>query len=202
MIRFYKYSFLTISLLILVLAWTGVNRSWAITYQVIDKMEIREQAEAYLVGKLDWAKDRLNVRVEVPGKDIVVPHGEVNLQYRLPGGTRRVGRIPFILMVKVDGAIRKKVRLFANISIAYNIYRARHSLPRGHIVKSGDVEMAQIQSDRILRNVVSDRKNIMGYQLMRNVGEGEKLLTHMVKKVPVVKRGDRILLVAQKGNIK
>jgi flagella basal body P-ring formation protein FlgA len=41
----------------------------------------------------------------------------------------------------------------------------------------------------------------MGHRLIRNLEEGETILAHMVRKIPLVKNGDRILIVADKGSL-
>jgi len=53
-----------------------------------------------------------------------------------------------------------------------------------------------------MRNTISDERDIVGHRLIRNIDKGETLLTHMIQKVPLVKNGDRILIIVQKGSLR
>ena len=72
----------------------------------------------------------------------------------------------------------------------------------GHVVLPGDIELTQLKSDHVLRNIISDETDIMGHRLIRNLEEGETILAHMVRKIPLVKNGDRILIIANKGSLR
>ena len=69
-------------------------------------------------------------------------------------------------------------------------------------VQSEDVELTQLKSDHILRNIVSKETDIIGHRLIRNLEQGETILAHMVQKIPLVKNGDRILIIAKKGSLR
>ena len=118
---------------------------------------------------------------------------------KLPGRKKRVGRIHFLCLIKVEGSTKKRLRLYADVKVAYDVYRPIQSLKMGHILQPEDIELTSLKSNRVLRNIISDEKDIVGHRLIRNLDQGETILTHMVKRVPVVKNGDRILLVAKKG---
>jgi len=105
-------------------------------------------------------------------------------------------------MVKISGETRKRLRLYADVKITYDVYRPIRSLKMGHVLQLGDVELTQTKSDHVLRNIISDETDIVGHRLIRNLEKGETILTHMVKRVPLVKNGDRILIVANKGSLR
>ena len=91
--------------------------------------------------------------------------------------------------------------MYADVKVAYDIYRLIQSLKMGHVIQLEDVEFTQLKSDHILRNIVSDEKDIIGHRLIRNLDQGETILAHMVQKIPLVKNGDRILIIVKKGSL-
>lgn len=172
--------------------------AWAAS-ELLKAPAIEKIGRDFMLETLEWDKDRLELKVVYNGKNIRVPQGNVNFDCKLPGRKRRVGRIHFLCLIKVEGSVKKRLRLYADIKVAYDVYRPIHSLKMGHVLQAGDIELTRLKSDRILRNIISDEKDIVGHRLIRNLDQGETILAHMVKRIPVVKNGDRILLVAKKG---
>ena len=104
--------------------------------------------------------------------------------------------------VKVDGIIKKRLRLVANVTVAYDVFRSVRSLKRGHVIQHQDVELIRVESNKLMRNIISDESDLIGHRLIRNLGQRESFLNYMVRKIPLVKTGDRILIVAQKGPLR
>jgi len=177
------------------------NPIWAAS-QTLKIAEIENFGKEFMLKTLDWDKDRLDVNVIYEGNTLLLPQGNVVLDCKLPGRKKRIGRVHFLCLVKMDGVTKKMLRLYADVKVTYDVYRLIRSFKMGHIIQPGDIELTQLKSDYLLRNIISDEKDIMGHKLIRNLEEGETLLAHMVQKVPMVKNGDRILIVANKGSLR
>ena len=170
--------------------------------QILEADEIRENAKQFLLGELAWNRERLEIQVEYRGGDLTFPKGQLVWNFNLPGRKKRIGQVPFQLTLKQDGRILRQMRLKAQVQVTYTIFKTNHSLKRGHVLDMNDVEITEVQSRKMLRNMVTGWDQLKGYQLTRNLEEGETLSTYMLKKVPLVKRGDRITLIAKRGNLK
>lgn len=173
---------------------------WA-SSQILKVMDIEKFGMDFMLDTLQWDKDRLEVKVIYDGKQILLPHENITFDCKLPGGKRRVGRVHFLCLIKLSGNTKKRLRLYADVKVAYDVYRPIRSLKMGHVIQPGDVELTRLKSDHILRNIISDKSDIMGHRLIRNLDEGETILAHMIQKVPLVKNGDRILIIANKGSL-
>lgn len=178
------------------------NQAWADAKHVLPKKIIEQEGKKFLKNTLQWEQNRMEVDVVYEGKPTFIPQGKVTLQYKLPGNKKRVGRVPFMGFVKVDGIIKKRLRLYANVKVTYDIFRSVRSLKRGHVIQPGDVELVTLRSDKIMRNIISDDSELIGQRLIRNLEAGEPILNHMVRRVPLVKSGDRILIIVQKGKLR
>jgi len=170
--------------------------------QKITANEIRIQSQEFLTDELSWASDRLDIKIEYRGGDLTLPKGSLDWSFNLPGRKNRIGQVPFQLTLKQDGRILRQLKLQAQVRVTYNLYKTTKPLKRGHTFDLNDVESFQFQSKRLLRNKISNWEQLEGFQLTRNLEEGEMLSIHMVKKVPLVKRGDRIMLIAKRGSLK
>jgi flagella basal body P-ring formation protein FlgA len=176
------------------------NSVWAAT-QILKVKAIEKIGEDFIFDTLEWNKDRLEIRVTYEGNQILLPQGNVTFDCKLPGRKRRIGRVHFLCLLKMAGETKKRLRLFADVKVAYDVYRPIRSLKMGHVLQPADVELTQLKSDHVLRNIISDEADIMGHRLIRNLEEGETILAHMVRKIPLVKNGDRILIIANKGSL-
>lgn len=195
-----KAVFIFLGTLILVSALSG-KPAWA-AGQLLTIKTIEQTGREFILNALHWDKERVELKVIYEGKDVIIPRGNRVLDCKMPGGKKRIGRVQFMCFVKVDGLTKKRLRLIAQINLRYNIFRSTRSLKRGKIIQPQDVEMVRMKSDRVIRNLVSDAHEIIGHRLVRNLEEGETLLTHMLRRVPLVKRGDRILIIAQRGALR
>jgi len=198
-----KISFVLLQFVLAMVLILGVtaNPVWAAS-QTLNVVEIQNFGKEFMFKTLEWDKDRLDINVIYEGNTLLLPQGNVILDCKLPGRKRRIGRVHFLCLVKMAGVTKKRLRLYADVKVAYDVYRPIRSLKMGHIIQPGDIELTQLKSDHLLRNIISDESDIMGHKLIRNLEEGETLLAHMVKKIPMVKNGDRILIVANKGSLR
>ncbi len=191
----------TFALTLLLSAGLMVSSVWA-SSKTLNITEIEKIGKDFMLETLEWDKDRLELNVIYDGKQILRPHGNITFDCKLPGRKKRIGRVHFLCLMNIDGETKKRLRLYANVRVAYDIYRPIRSLKMGHVLQPGDVELAEYKSDQLLRNIISDEADIIGHRLIRNLDEGETILAHMVKKIPLVKNGDRILIVANKGSLR
>lgn len=195
--------YLTISLMLTVFLTAGLMAKsvWAAN-QILKVEAIEKAGKEFILDTLQWDKDRLEIKVTYEGKQILLPQENATLDCKLPGRKRRIGRVHFVCVIKASGRVIKRLGLYADIKVAYNIYRPVRSLKMGHVIQPGDVELTQLKSDQVLRNIISDDADIIGHRLIINLEEGETILAHMVQKIPLVKNGDRILIIANKGSVR
>jgi len=198
-----KLVYLAILIIIAVFFNVGLlgKSVWA-AGQILKVAAIEKIGMDFMLDTLQWDKDRLEIKVIYEGKPILVPQDNMTFDCKLPGRKRRVGRVQFLCLIRVAGNIKKRLRLYADVKVAYDVYRPIRSLKRGHVIQPGDVELTQLKSDHVLRNIISDEADIMGHRLIRNLEQGETILAHMIQKIPLVKNGDRILIIAQKGPLR
>lgn len=170
--------------------------------EILKKADIEGIGMDYMLNVLEWNPDRLEIKVVYKGKQIKIPKEEATVDCKLPGRKRRIGRVHFICMVKVNEIVTKRLLLYADIKVTYDIYRPTQSLKMGHIIQPGDIELTRVKSDHMLRNIIASDADIVGHRLTRNLERGEALQVHMLKRVPLVKNGDRILLIIKRGPLR
>lgn len=200
--KYGRHQLLAIGFLICLVAIPGPS-AWAASKQVIQANVIREKARQFLIQTLAWPPDRMNLDVLYKGGDIELPEGEVEFDFRLPGQKNRAGTVPFNLMLRVDNVVRHRVTLMANVEVLFDVVQATKTMRRGHVISEGDVKLVQIASSNpIMNNIMTDVRDVIGQEVVSYLSSGEMVFSHMIRRVHVVKRGDRILLVAEKGPLR
>ncbi len=167
--------------------------------QVLTGEAIRESARNYLLTAMDWNPNDVQVSVDYAGKPIALPEGELNMEYQLAGKTRPVGRVPLSLVLKVDGEMKRKIWLNASVNVFFDVVQATRPVPRNRVLTAGDVEIVRVMSERPLRNIIYDPEEVIGQKALRDIDHGQNISPYMVKRVPLVNRGDRVLIIAE-GN--
>ena len=129
--------------------------------QTLAADEIRENAKQFLLGELAWNTERMEIQVEYRGGDLTFPKGQLVWDFNLPGRKKRIGQVPFQLTLKQDGRILRQMRLKAQVQVTYTIFKTNHSLKRGHVLEMNDVKITEVQSRKMLRNMVWMEKNTL-----------------------------------------
>ena len=200
-IKYSKYLLLFIMAAIGSVALTN-STGYARGNQLADMNLIRQEAKEFVINQLEWDPDRVDVDINYTGKKAILPPGKVTWSFKLPGQKRRIGKVPFMAFIKVNDRVAKRIRLDAHITLTYELYRAVRPLKRGQVLQPHDIELATVKTDRKLRNIITRKDELIGHRLIHTLEAGEPVLNHMIRKIPLVKTGDRILLVAQKGALR
>ncbi|SVD25330.1 uncharacterized protein METZ01_LOCUS378184, partial [marine metagenome] len=98
--------------------------------RTVTTQEIKESAENYLVSHLGWDPESMDIAVSYDGKDLILPEGELMLDFRMPNNSRRVGRIPLTVQVKVNDKFIKRLRMNATVAVIQDVIRTINSVQR------------------------------------------------------------------------
>ncbi|QPJ61413.1 MAG: flagellar basal body P-ring formation protein FlgA [Candidatus Nitronauta litoralis] len=171
-------------------------------YQELTGATITESARNYLLNEMDWDPNDVEVKVDYTGKALSLPEGELKMDFQLAGNHRPIGRIPLSLVLTVDGEMIRKIWLNARVNVFFDVVQTTRPVPRNRVLTSGDVEIVRVMSSRPLRNIIYDPNEVIGQQTVRDIDHGQNISPYMVKRVPLVKRGDRVLIVAERNRLR
>ena len=164
--------------------------------------EIEREAKDFLLQNMIWEKDQMKVSVKYSGEDVSIPDGIVIYDYRLGANKNKIGNFAFTMVIKVNDTYQHRLRLKANVKLFYDVVRLRNPVKRNQIIAESDIELMRIESAKRLRNIIADPQDAVGYKVTRNLGRGELLNSNVLKKSPLVKNGDRVTLIVEKGSLR
>jgi len=191
-------------LLVMAIMFVANTIAWAKTEntRTVTAQQIRESAENYLINSLDWNPESMEIEINYEAKDMELPEGSLLLDFGKPNNSKRIGRIPLTLMVKVDGKFIRRLRVTAKVAVYQDVVKTVNSLQRGNVIGASDVVMERTRSERILKDIPTTLDKVIGQAATRNLQNGEIVKFRDLKKVPTVKRGSRVIILARKGSVK
>ena len=169
--------------------------------QILKVDEIEKSAVDHLVKALPWDKESLEINVYYQGKDITLPSGKKDLIYKIMGSSQRAGRVPMILEIRVNDQFQKRIRLNTKVLVSQQVIKTKRAVKRGEILSNDEIRVETVQTERPSQNAITNIDHALGYEAARNLPVGKILIPNFIKRPALGNRGDKILIMAQKGGM-
>ena len=170
--------------------------------QVLTVEEIEKGAIDKLASVLPWDRESLEINVYYEGEDILLPPGKKELVYKTRGSNQKAGRIPLILQIKVNGNFKKSVRLNSRVLVSQEVVKTIRAVRKGEMISNDNIQLETIKTERPWKNAIQSIDHALGYAAGRNLPIGKILTPKFLKKPALANRGEKILILAEKGGMK
>lgn len=145
----------------------------------VSRSMLTESLRDYILANMPWKAEDAEIDLPQPYDDIVVPDGNIEIEWRAAPQYRYVGAGGFRGDIKVDGKVERSVNLRANINAYAEVLVAKAEIQRGAAFRPEDFEV---------------RKELLSSANADRVKEVEPLIGRIAKKSlftgQVVKNGD------------
>lgn len=170
--------------------------------QVVDQEEMIRILEENLRRLLPDPKKSLVVQ-EVQGfEPFTLAPGPYSSEAVLPESAHRGGAMSVTLSFFQEGRLVQKFRLRARVEIQGFVVAARTGLRRHQEIRESDVHLIKRNLNPLPPDVLTDPKEAVGRRLTLSVNPQETLRASMVETPPLVKKGDRVLLIVDNSHFK
>jgi flagella basal body P-ring formation protein FlgA len=140
---------------------------------------------------------------EIQGfEPFILPPGPYSSEAILPEAAHRGGPMTVTLSFFQEGRLVQKIRLRARVEIQGFVVAARTGLRRHQEIGENDVHLVKKNLNLLPPDVLTDLKDAVGKRLTLSVNGQEPLRSSMVEVPPLVKKGDRVLLIVDNSNFK
>jgi len=165
--------------------------------QVFDLEEVGRTLETYFQKIVQDKNKRIEIK-EVRGYEkILLPPGAFSCEVLLHEQTHRGGNITATLLFLMNGREIKKVRVSARVNIYADVIATRHFLKRHHEIQEADIQRVNKNVSLLPQDVIIEVKDILGKRTTISVNGEEPLRVGMVEVPPVIKKGDRVILLVE-----
>jgi flagella basal body P-ring formation protein FlgA len=131
-----------------------------------------------------------------------VPDGTVQYNIFRKNRGPLAGLVRLVMIVKVDGIPMSRIQMAGWVDIFRNVVCAARNIKRGHIITRDDIYLDRRNISRISDKVITQMDKVIGMVAKHNIREDISLKEWMIERPAIVKKGDIVTIVAQKGPLK
>ena len=169
-------------------------------HQSVSKKALKEIFRDFIAKKMkgsDFKVDRFAVR----GTD-KFPSGQIRLTLVDAYKKNLAGRVNLSVRVHVDGKEAGKITLSGWVNQYAKVVCADRFLARNTMLEAKDLRRERINISKAPRNLVTDTQAAIGKRLKQSVKAGQYLRDNMLAVPPLVRKGDKVKIIAENGPLK
>jgi flagellar basal body P-ring formation protein FlgA len=165
--------------------------------QVITAEDVAGILETHIQMKTNDRRKRIEVK-EVRGfEKVTLPPGELSYDIMVPDQIYRGGNVSAVIHFLIHGKEIKKIRVTAQVQVFADVVVARSYLKKNQVIREKDLHLLNKNISLLAPDVVTDFDEVVGKRTTLNMNSQEVFRKSMVERAPVVKKGDRITLIAE-----
>lgn len=170
--------------------------------RLVEKEEVIQVLEENLRNILPDPRRTLVVQEMQGFEAFILPPGPYSSEAILPEAAHRGGPMTVTLSFFQEGRLVQKIRLRVRVEIQGFVVAARTGLRRHQELGENEVHLIKKNLSQLPADVLTDLKDAIGKRLTLSVNGQEPLRSSMVEVPPLVKKGDRVLLIVDNSYFK
>jgi len=172
------------------------------SYQTIPETKFKEIFHKYLYRNFNNQEcDVVISRLKITG-NVSVPAGKISFDQYQKGKRRFEGHVSLIVVVKINGEVKNKVKISGWVDIFQPVVCASRNIKRGERISKDDLYFVKRNMSHLSSKVLTDMNKIIGLMAKHNVKADTSLKEWMFVKFPIVDKGDIVTILAESGDLK
>jgi len=168
----------------------------------ISKKMIEDIVLSFLDNKIPWDKNRARVKLIQTSENLLLPDSPYTYKVIPPVNTAYLGKVPLNVVFDVQGHPSKKAWATVKIEVETDAVVVLKPLNRNQTIENGDVHVVSMDKADLPTNYVSRLEDVVGKKTLRAMNPKEIFRTDVVELPPMVKRSDRVSIVAESDSIR
>jgi flagella basal body P-ring formation protein FlgA len=165
--------------------------------KTIELEEVLKILEAHFQEIYPDNSHRIEIRDIRGYKRVVLPQGPFSFRVVVPERGNLGGNITAAILFLVNGQEIKRLRIAARVDIYADVVAAGHYLKKHHEIKEQDLQVVNRNISLLPHDVVTEFKEVLGKRTTLSVNSNEILRIGMVEVPPLMKKGDRVILLVE-----
>ena len=162
--------------------------------------DIQATAESHVLGLTRDANNRTTVRAGSLDPRHRLPHCDRDLESFMRQGSAIGSRT--VVGVQCRGSRPWKIFVPVEVVVLAEVFTAKHTLPRGHLITADDLAVAERDVSRMMNGYLTSTEALVGQRLKQSVIAGRVVTPAMLEADRIVKRGQTVTLIASQGGLK
>jgi flagellar basal body P-ring formation protein FlgA len=171
-------------------------------FRTIDEEEMARVLESHFRAAVGSGERRVEIRALQGFDPVAVPSGDLSFEVIAPEQAYRGGKILVSVRALAAGREVKRVRVAADLDIYGDVVVARTSLRKHQEVREEDLQVVKKNLTLLQGDVLTDLKQAVGRRTTLSVNGQEVLRKGMVEWPPLVRKGDRVMLIVDNSSFR
>jgi flagella basal body P-ring formation protein FlgA len=168
-------------------------------YAEVTPQEVASDLRAYVEARMPWRSEDALVDISPPRGRLVLPEGEVTIEWRPTGRYDYIGGGAFRGEIRVDGAVVETVMCRAEIDAYGDAIIAAADIPRGTLITARHLTMEERSLEGLPRGALLDIGAIEGQVARSNIRRGEAIRGRDIEPRQLVKRNSMVTVETRVG---
>jgi len=156
----------------------------------------------FLNAKVPWDKNRVKIKLVQISNGLMLPNTPYSYKVVPPNDTRYLGTVPLNVVFDIQGQPPKKAWATVKIEVETDVIVVNKPLNRNQSIEKDDVNVISMDMADLPSNFISKLEDVVGKKTLRVMNPKEVFRTDIVELPPMVKRKDRVSIVAESGNLR
>ena len=168
----------------------------------ITKKMIEDIVLTFLDDKIPWDKNRVRVKLIQTSENLILPDRPYSYKIVPPNKTNYLGTVSLSVVFDVHGQSPKKAWATVKIEVETDAIVVQKPLNRNQAIEKDDVNVISMDMADLPSNYISSLEDVVGKRTLRAMNPKEVIRTDIVELPPMVKRNDRVSIVAESGSLR
>ena len=164
----------------------------------ISQQFLADSLRDFILAAMPWDEEETQIDLSAPANNLVLPDGDVEVEWKAPPNYRYVGTGAFRGDVKVDGHSEKTILCRANIVAYAEVVVASRDIPRGRPIGPYDVEFRSEPIDPAKQGLMLAPDEVIGLVARKTIFPGQPLTSRNTQ-LPIVIRRNQLVSVEIKA---
>jgi flagella basal body P-ring formation protein FlgA len=165
----------------------------------IGEQDIKDAVRKHVEENGQWPKDRIRVEFLGPIPEVAVSCDAASIQVRSRNGEKYIGRTAFTVRFSRGDMFLREDTVRVRIEVQMDVVVSSRGITRDAILDQSDVTMMTKWMDTATTGIIADINEVLGRKATVRINPGTEITKHMLRSVPVVKKGEIVRIVLESG---
>jgi flagella basal body P-ring formation protein FlgA len=135
-------------------------------------------------------------------ESVTVPSGPLTTRVSAPRNSELAGTVPLQVSFAVEPDFERRIWVTVNLERRVDVVVARRPLGRFKPLEAEDIEIRALELSGLPADRIEDPEAVIGKRTRRAVDSGTVLRPDLLEAAPVIKRGDRVRIIAESAGLR
>lgn len=169
--------------------------------QVLTPMSFLPEIKAFVLKQIGDSPQNVEIKILGGEKKIILPAGKVKANFRPSFSGKYEGSFLLTTELDVNGHLARVLPLRIETEIFHLVVVTKKAVEKGDKFTSANVALVRVPTSKIIPGCLQKTESVLGRTASYALPSGALLRLSEINDPPVIRRGQLIQAIVQKGNI-